>query len=67
MNNKANVSPCFGCKDRDVRIDYNCHSNCERYLDFSGERRRVGAIAVSKRHVDSVLDEIAGRPRRRRK
>lgn len=33
MNNL--ISPCKGCCERDVGASGNCHTRCQRYLDWS--------------------------------
>lgn len=38
MNIKA---PCLNCPDRKVTADYNCHSECKAYLDYSANRKDV--------------------------
>ena len=31
---KSNPSPCYKCQDRCVNEHTNCHSDCERYLNW---------------------------------
>lgn len=41
------LAPCKGCKDRVL----GCHSDCERYLEFSRENERI----KEQRRKDSDL------------
>lgn len=36
MGYKPNA-PCEGCAERHVDRDYNCHTHCDKYLQFKKE------------------------------
>jgi len=34
IGRKKRTAPCLNCKDRKVNYDYNCHTDCKRYLEY---------------------------------
>ena len=58
--------PCFKCKDRKVTRDYNCHTDCVKYLQYAeqNEIARAGRMAQAKANE---IDDVHGYPRKRKR
>lgn len=54
------ISPCYKCKNRKVTADYNCHSDCDRYITWKAE---VNAKRQEE-YIQAVANQIATSYRR---
>lgn len=73
-----NISPCKDCKDRNVTANYNCHSHCEKYKEYSNQMGTVRkqrlktvdeeqALYESRRAVRRITESLERRERERHK
>lgn len=50
---KSVKAPCKDCKQRKVTGDYNCHTDCEKYLAFQAYRKEVAESIIKKYAVET--------------
>lgn len=51
--------PCLGCKDRVA--DPNCHSVCEKYIQFNNENDALRKAKMQRAEINSILNAIERR------
>lgn len=55
-------APCKNCPDRRVTTTENCHSTCEKYLEYKEFRKQYLAKRREENHLDEyIIDSIAKR------
>lgn len=47
-------TPCFGCKERKVTADYNCHSVCPAYTAFVADRAANKQTTLTNQAVSEM-------------
>lgn len=66
--NKSMKSPCLKCPDRRVEKNYNCHSECIKYIEYNefnkmDRERRMSLVRASE--LDDMLFNNYSKRRRR--
>ena len=51
--------PCYGCMKKCVTLEYNCHSNCQEYLDWKAWQEYVREC----RHFERAICRVPGASR----
>lgn len=52
--NKNNDAPCYGCDERQVDAEHNCHAVCERFIAWKEEQAAQKKSDAEKRRGDYV-------------
>ena len=56
--------PCYKCDDRSI----GCHSQCEKYIKWAGDKRELNKIITRERNIDAlVIGHVVSSIRRNKK